>query len=105
MPDTKPDLYFDEEGVCSACKFYDDRQSIDWSQRKLELEKILKNFRDVEGKNWDCIVPVSGGKDSTFQVISLLKLGMNSEGLDQQENSILFRKSERHLRRIFQKTP
>ncbi len=77
MPDTKPDLYFDEEGVCSACKFYDDRQSIDWSQRKLELEKILKNYRDVEGKNWDCIVPVSGGKDSTFQVISLLKLGMN----------------------------
>ena len=63
MPDTKPDLYFDEEGVCSACKFYDDRQSIDWSQRKLELEKILKNYRDVEGKNWDCIVPVSGGKD------------------------------------------
>ena len=77
MPDTKPDLYFDEEGVCSACKFYDDRQSIDWSQRKLELEKILNNYRDVGGKNWDCIVPVSGGKDSTFQVISLLKLGMN----------------------------
>ncbi len=77
MPDTKPDLYFDEEGVCSACKFYDDRKSIDWFQRKLELEKILKNYRDVEGKNWDCIVPVSGGKDSTFQVISLLKLGMN----------------------------
>ena len=77
MPDTKPDLYFDEEGVCSACRFYDDRQAIDWLQRRQELEKIIKNYRDTEGKNWDCIVPVSGGKDSTFQVISLLKLGMN----------------------------
>ena len=77
MPDTKPDLYFDEEGICSACRFYDDRGEIDWSRRKQELESIIKNFRDKEGKNWDCIVPVSGGKDSTFQVISLLKLGMN----------------------------
>ena len=77
MPDTKPDLYFDEEGICSACRFYDDRGAINWSRRKKELESIIKNFRDKEGKNWDCIVPVSGGKDSTFQVISLLKLGMN----------------------------
>ena len=69
MPDTKPDLYFDDEGVCSACKFYDERKVINWSHRRQELESIIKNYRDKEGKNWDCIVPVSGGKDSTFQVI------------------------------------
>ena len=77
MPDTKPDLYFDDEGVCSACKFYDERKEINWEIRKKELENILKKYRDREGNNWDCIVPVSGGKDSTFQVISVLNLGMN----------------------------
>ncbi len=77
MPDTKPDLYFDEEGVCSACKFYEERKAINWDIRKKELESILRKYRDRGGNNWDCIVPVSGGKDSTFQVISVLNLGMN----------------------------
>ena len=77
MPSTKPDLFFDEDGVCNACKFYSDRSAIDWTKRKFELENILKNYRDSKGENWDCIVPVSGGKDSTFQVLSVLKLGMN----------------------------
>ena len=77
MPNTKPDLRFDEEGVCSACNFYRDRTSIDWTKRKIELENIFDRYRNKKGNNWDCIVPVSGGKDSTFQVISLLKLGMN----------------------------
>ena len=77
MPNTKPDLRSDEAGVCSACNFYRDRTSIDWEKRKIELENIFDGYRKKKGNNWDCIVPVSGGKDSTFQVISLLKLGMN----------------------------
>ena len=77
MPNTKPDLSFDKEGVCSACNFYKDRKSINWSNRKKELEKIVEVYKNKEGSNWDCIVPVSGGKDSTYQVLSLLKLGMN----------------------------
>ena len=64
-------------GVCSACNFYKDRKSINWSNRKISLEKIVEVYKNKEGSNWDCIVPVSGGKDSTFQVLSLLKLGMN----------------------------
>ena len=77
MPDTKPDLYFDDKGICSACSFYIERKETDWSARALELKQILNKYRDKEGKNWDCIVPVSGGKDSTFQVIKLLEFGMN----------------------------
>ena len=77
MPDTKPDLHFDEEGVCAACRSYEQRNIIDWDQRKIELEKILENYRSKNGSNWDCIVPVSGGKDSTYQVIRMLELGMN----------------------------
>jgi N-acetyl sugar amidotransferase len=77
MPDTKPDLRFDEMGVCNACTNFEFRKAIDWEKRREELEKILIRYRSKDGANWDCIVPVSGGKDSTFQVLRVLQLGMN----------------------------
>jgi N-acetyl sugar amidotransferase len=77
MPDTKPDLYLDEEGVCNACKSYDNRKITDWDLRKKELVEILERYKSKDQSNWDCIVPVSGGKDSTTQVIRMLQLGMN----------------------------
>lgn len=76
MPDTKPDLSFDENGVCNACTNYENRQEVDWDQRSAELETILSSYRNVDGTSWDCIVPVSGGKDSTYQVIKMLQLGL-----------------------------
>jgi len=77
MPDTKPDLYLDEEGVCNACRSYEERTVVGWDTRKEELTHILDRYRSKDGSNWDCIVPVSGGKDSTSQVIRMLQLGMN----------------------------
>ncbi len=77
MPDTKPDLSFDEEGVCSACNSFKNRSEVDWSERKSELEAILEKYRSKDGATWDCLIPVSGGKDSTFQVIKMLQMGMN----------------------------
>ncbi len=77
MPDTKPDLSFDEEGVCSACRNFERRKEVDWDARRKELETILARYRSKNGNHWDCIVPVSGGKDSTYQVIKTLELGMN----------------------------
>ena len=77
MPYTKPDLHIDEEGICSACLNIEIRQVIDWDARKEELIQILDHYRSKEGSNYDCIVPVSGGKDSTYQTIRLLELGMN----------------------------
>jgi N-acetyl sugar amidotransferase len=77
MPDTKPDLYLDEEGVCSACRYYEQRVEIDWEERKEQLREVLEKYRSKDGSNYDCIVPVSGGKDSTWQVITMLELGMN----------------------------
>lgn len=77
MPDTKPDLRLDEEGVCNACRSYELRAEIDWDQRGRELEDVLGRYRRRGGANWDCIVPVSGGKDSTYQVIRMLQLGLN----------------------------
>lgn len=77
MPNTKPNLRFDEEGVCNACRNFENRKEINWEERKKSLEKILNRCRSKDGSNWDCIIPVSGGKDSTFQVIKMLELGMN----------------------------
>ena len=77
MPSTKPDLHLDEEGVCNACRSYEARKETDWSERRNELNLVLQKYRVKDGSNWDCVVPVSGGKDSTFQVIQMLQLGMN----------------------------
>ena len=77
MPATKPDLHFNEDGVCSACQNFEARSEIDWQKRKRALVSILEQYRVKNGSNYDCIVPVSGGKDSHFQVIKLLELGFN----------------------------
>ena len=67
MPETKPDLFIDEEGVCNACRSFEQRKSIDWDTRKEELLSILERYRSKDGRNYDCIIPVSGGKDSHSQ--------------------------------------
>ena len=77
MPSTKPDLLIDDEGICNACRSFEKRVEINWSERKKELGRILDKHRSQNEDNWDCIVPVSGGKDSTFQVAQILDLGMN----------------------------
>ena len=77
MPDTKPDLHLDEQGVCNACRSYENRTEVDWDARHTELLQLLEKYRRREGGNWDCIVPVSGGKDSTYQVVRMLQLGLN----------------------------
>jgi len=77
MPDTKPDLSFNEEGVCAACQSFANRKEVDWDQRYKELVELTSKYKNKNGSNWDCIIPVSGGKDSTFQVLRILQLGLN----------------------------
>lgn len=69
IPDTRPDTHFDGTGQCSACRSYANRPQIDWQERKAELVKLLERH---DGR---CIVPSSGGKDSHYQVLTLLALG------------------------------
>lgn len=76
MPHTKPDLHIDPEGVCNACRSYESRKDVDWDQRRQEFLSVVEKYRR-HGANWDCIVPVSGGKDSTYQVIRMLQQGLN----------------------------
>lgn len=75
-PATKPDLRFDDRGVCSACIGFEKRTEVDWDKRRQEFKEITNRYRSADGSNYDCIVPVSGGKDSTYQVIRLLELDL-----------------------------
>jgi N-acetyl sugar amidotransferase len=69
FPETKPDLFFNEEGICSACIAADlKHEGIDWKQREKDFFQIIDHFRlPASARGYDCIVPVSGGKDSTYQ--------------------------------------
>ena len=77
MPETKPDLQMDQQGVCSACRYLESRKAVDWDARKKEFLNLVEKYRSKNQSNYDCIVPVSGGKDSTFQVYKMLELGLN----------------------------
>src|SRR3954468_5177730 len=84
-PESKPDILFDAHGVCSACRHFERRAEVDWDARSRELTQVLDRYRSTNGTNradgaplnYDCIVPVSGGKDSTTQVLRMLEYGMN----------------------------
>ncbi len=76
LPDSKPDLHFNAEGVCAACQAYENRAMVDWDKRRKDFMGIVEKFRDKTNTKWDCIVPVSGGKDSTVQVLKMLELGV-----------------------------
>lgn len=77
MPDTRPGSVFDENGVCQACGNYDKRGTIDWESRQEQLRKLCDKHRREDGY-YDCVIPVSGGKDSHFLVhIMKEEMGMN----------------------------
>lgn len=61
-------LVFDNEGVCSGCRIHEEKDIIDWKERGKKLKNILEQFRNKDGKNYDCIIPVSGARDSYFIV-------------------------------------
>ena len=75
-PDTRPGLHFSEEGVCSACMNYEERAFVNWEERGTELLRILEKYKSKDQNNYDCIVGVSGGKDSTYQILTTLRMGL-----------------------------
>lgn len=70
-PSTRPGIIFDEEDVCMPCRFAERRaqEQVDWAARRRELEEIARWGRERSKSSYDCIVPVSGGKDSTRQAL------------------------------------
>ena len=67
MPDTKPGLMLNEAGICQACLHYENRKNIDWVDRYKQLQELCGRWRKDYGP-YDCVIPVSGGKDSYYQV-------------------------------------
>lgn len=71
-------LSMSDEGICSGCIVHDEKPFIDWEKREEEFKNILYLYRSKDGSNYDCIIPVSGGKDSHFQAWYIKeKLGLN----------------------------
>ena len=69
QPDTRPNTYFSKEGVCPACCYHKELQSVDWEERFHILEDLLKRYPRSSKQYFDCIIGVSGGKDSTRQAL------------------------------------
>jgi N-acetyl sugar amidotransferase len=101
-PETKPDLWFDEAGKCSACINFENRTEIDWAARQKEFSDITERYKSIDGSNYDCIIPVSGGKDSTFQVIKVLQAGLNPLCVTAETDSLseLGRRNLENLKRL-----
>lgn len=66
MPDTRPGIALNGEGVCSACQSYERRKNINWNERWKQFEKICDKYRGMNGNGYDCAIAVSGGKDSHY---------------------------------------
>ncbi len=102
-PDTKPQLIFDENGICSACNNSDLKDNINWIEKENELKKNLEKYRSKDATKYDCIIPVSGGKDSTYQTLTIKKkfklnpLVVNFHPIDQTE---LGRENLENLKKI-----
>ena len=78
QPNTRPGIYFNEEGVCGACLWGKEKNKIDWDLRCKELQDIALWAKKNSKGDYDCTIGVSGGKDSTKQAITARdKLDLN----------------------------
>jgi N-acetyl sugar amidotransferase len=77
MPDTRPHTIFSEDGVCQACINYEKKKTVNWTKRWNELRNLCNKYRRKDGY-YDCVIPVSGGKDSHFLTYTMKeKMDMN----------------------------
>jgi N-acetyl sugar amidotransferase len=67
MPNTKPGVFFDERGWCNSCRTVEYKKTINWDDRWKQLVSLADDIKSKNTSQYDCVVPVSGGKDSWYQ--------------------------------------
>lgn len=78
QPNTRPGIKFNEEGICYACLYEEEKKNIDWIAREKELKEIAEWAKKTAKGAYHCVIGVSGGKDSSFQAVyAKEKLGLN----------------------------
>lgn len=79
-PDIAVNLDLDDDGICSSCRVFEEMEEIPeslWNERKDKLVEILEHARKTTPGDYDCIIPVGGGKDSYWQVHVIKELGFD----------------------------
>ncbi|MDP1604348.1 MAG: N-acetyl sugar amidotransferase [Legionella sp.] len=69
QPDTRPNSKFNDDGICPACIYFDELKKVDWQERREILVDLVENAPKHKKHKFDCIIGVSGGKDSTRQAL------------------------------------
>ena len=88
LPETVEQIEFDERGICNGCNSAEQKMKINWDKRRENFEHIInKHKKDNENRQWDCLLPISGGKDSFWQAHVLTKIyGMRPLGVTFSHN-------------------
>ncbi len=73
MPETKPGVTIDASGRCNGCRTAQLKETVNWMARWEDLEKIVAEIKSNKRSGYDCLVPVSGGKDSWYQAWVMAK--------------------------------
>lgn len=76
LPDTRPNLVLGPDGVCNACRTHGLKADVDWGARERAFAGVVRRARE-SSRGHDCVIPVSGGKDSTWQTVVCLEHGLN----------------------------
>ena len=75
IPSTRPNVEFDADGICNACRAHETKRRIDWVGREAAFREVVRHAQ-ARSRGYDCVIPVSGGKDSTWQVVTCLEYGL-----------------------------
>lgn len=101
MPDTRPGISFDSDGICCACTMHERKKSIDYSERFEQLKQLCEKYRGMNGSGYDCAIAVSGGKDSHYQVYVMKELmGMNPILFSVEDNFTMTEAGKHNLKNI-----
>jgi N-acetyl sugar amidotransferase len=73
---SRPHIRFDPQGICNGCTTHALKPEIDWTQRERVFCQLISQAK-ARSRGYDCVIPVSGGKDSTWQVVQCLAYGLN----------------------------